>query len=442
MYSPDPSPSTCSLTRKTVHQNSIPVERVVGLDVHPDSFTAAILEGPNPRAAIVQNTYLKVPIVQLERWVQKHTTASDTLVLEASGNSFHVARTLQGLDRNAHVLESCQVGKLKEVHANNDKISAVRIAKAFLAGTAKTVWVPDPKTQERRDWFHAHRKAVREVTRLNNRLLSYLSDNGVRPDHSLREGTLPETTALLRAAAHWSPSQWQRIEIQLHDLYHALESVQRWESLLAQEVAQDPVLLSMVRLCGVRDVVAFALGAVIGDIHRFANPRKLVKYAGLNPAFDDSGENSWSGGIGGHGHKELRALLVEAGHSILRSKHPMAQWGKKLLARKGELRLVVAALARKLLTSVWYLLMGKWDELKDIPKPLVGKLGKIISRIGKEGLANMGKTRKSLREEMEQSLRSGRIYYLDPDRKFEGLPASTPGKSEASASLASEYGIA
>ncbi|MEI6394542.1 MAG: transposase, partial [Verrucomicrobiota bacterium] len=31
------------------------------------------------------------------------------------------------------------------------------------------------------------------------------------------------------------------------------------------------------------------LGAFVGDIKRFANPKKLVKYVGLNPAFDDSG---------------------------------------------------------------------------------------------------------------------------------------------------------
>lgn len=49
------------------------------------------------------------------------------------------------------------------------------------------------------------------------------------------------------------------------------------------------VLLSLVRLCGVREMVAFAQGAFIGDIHRFAGPRQLVKYLGLNPAFDDSG---------------------------------------------------------------------------------------------------------------------------------------------------------
>ena len=58
------------------------------------------------------------------------------------------------------------MGKLKEAHANNDKISAVRIGKAYLAGTAKEVWVPDPKTQERRDWFHAHRKAVKRTTQM------------------------------------------------------------------------------------------------------------------------------------------------------------------------------------------------------------------------------------------------------------------------------------
>ena len=37
-------------------------------------------------------------------------------------------------------------------------------------------------------------------------------------------------------------------------------------------------------------MVTFALGALIGDIHRFAESLKLVKYIGLNPGFDDGGE--------------------------------------------------------------------------------------------------------------------------------------------------------
>jgi transposase len=127
------------------------VERVIGLDAHPDSFTAAIVRGATPATAEVVKVFNKVPLAQLSRWAQKHTTAGDEVVLEASGNSFQIVRTLATVGRPAKVLESCQLGQLKEAHANNDKISAVRIAKAYLAGTAKEVWVPDPKTQEWRD---------------------------------------------------------------------------------------------------------------------------------------------------------------------------------------------------------------------------------------------------------------------------------------------------
>jgi hypothetical protein len=217
---------------------------------------------------------------------------------------------------------------------------------------------------------------------------------------------------------------------------HAQEQRSHWRSLIAQEVLADPQLLSIVRLCGVRDQVAFALGAIIGDIKRFANPRKLVKYIGLNPAFDDSGAEEWSGGIGGHGRPDLRSLLIESAHAILRSKHPLAKWGKKLLARKGEIKLVVAAIARKLTVAVWYLMMGQWTPLEEIDERLALKVGKIITHVGQENLRKLGKTRRSFREEAYQSLKTGKIYVLDANKKF--TPKTKP---EPAPSLAAEYGL-
>src|SRR5213594_817559 len=390
-------------------------ERVIGLDCHPDTFTAAVVRGQTPAEALTGQVFNKVPMAQLQSWAKKHTTAKDRLVLEASGNSFHVVRTLASIERQALVLESCHLGKLKEAHANNDKISAVRIAKAYLAGTAKEVWVPDAKTQERRDWFHAHRKANKRVNQARNSLLSYLSDNGVR----LKKGTPlaggPEAEPKLRAARQWSPRQWQVIELLLLQLRHAEQQRKHWRSLIAQEVLSDPELLSIVRLCGVREMVAFALGALVGDIHRFAEPKKLVKYIGLNPAFDDSGQTQWSGGIGGHGRKDLRCLLVEAAQAILRcSKTPLAQWGKKLLARKGQINLAVAAMARKLTVAVWYLMMGRWTTLEEIDQGLSLKVGKIITQVGTASLKKLGKTRKAFRAEICHCLKTGREYLLDP----------------------------
>jgi transposase len=398
-----------------MNEETKPAERVIGLDGHPDSFTAAVVRGPTPAAAVVEKVFNKVPISQLSSWAQKHTTQQDLIVLESSGNSFQIVRILAQAGRRAKVLESCQLGKLKEAHANNDKISAVRIGKAYLAGTAKEVWVPDQKTQERRDWFHAHRKAVKRTTQVRSRLKSYLSDNGVRL--SKKRGL--DLEEQIRQARTWAPRQWQVIEGLLMEWKHAEEQRAHWRRLMAQEVLEDPELLSLVRLCGVRTMVAFALGALVGDIKRFGSPKQLVKYVGLNPAFDDSGEGEWSGGIGGHGRKDLRSLLMEAAQAILRSsKTPLSQWGKKLLARKGSINLVVAAMARKLTVAIWYLMMGRWTPLEEIDARLEIKLGKILSEVGTQGLESLKTTRQSLREQAHQSLKAGRVYVLDLDKKF------------------------
>ena len=413
------------------------VERVIGFDAHPDSFTAAILRGPTPAAAVVEKMSNKVSIGQLQSWAKKNTTAKDLFVLEASGNSFQVVRTLAAVERQALVLESCHLGKLKEAHANNDKISAVRIGKAYLAGTAKTVWVPDTRTQERRDWFHAHRKATKRTTQMSARVRSYLSDNGVRLKKDTHLTKPAEAQEHIRKAREWSSHQWQVIEGLLMELRHAEEQRRHWRRLIAQEVLTDPELLALVRLCGVREMIAFALGAFVGDIKRFSEPKKLVKYIGLNPAFDDSGATEWSGGIGGHGHKDLRCLLIEGAQAILRcSKSPLAQWGKKLLARKGSLNLAVCAMARKLAVAVWYLMMGRWTTLEEIDASLRLKVGKMISQVGTAGLKHLHKTRETFREEIFQSLKTGKEYVLDPDKKFTPkVPIKRPS------TLAQEYGL-
>ena len=395
------------------------VQRVIGFDSHPDSFTAAILSGPTPAAAIVDKTFNQIPMSQLAAWAKKHTQPEDLFVLEASGNSFQVVRALAAIGHKALVLESCHLGKLKEAHANNDKISAIRIGKAYLAGTAKEVWVPDQKTQERRDWFHAHRKAHQRTTQLKNRLQSYLSDNGVRLPKATPITNSKTAAALIKAARPWPPRQWQVIEILLADLEHAETQRKHWRSLIAQEVLADPALLSLVRLCGIREMTAFALGAFIGDIRRFDSPKKLVKYAGLNPAFDDSGKGEWSGGIGGHGNKHLRGLLIEGAHAILRcGTTSLAKWGRKLRARKSEVNIAVAALARKLAVAAWYMLMGRVTPAQEIEPRVAIKISKIITSVGSQALAQLGQTRKALRQQIQQTLQSGCVYVLDPTKTY------------------------
>src|SRR6266436_3056906 len=59
--------------------------RVVGLDVHPDSFAGAVVAGSDPASAQVSSTSTRVELERLEQWALRHTRTEDTLVLEASG---------------------------------------------------------------------------------------------------------------------------------------------------------------------------------------------------------------------------------------------------------------------------------------------------------------------------------------------------------------------
>ena len=93
--------------------------RVVGLDMHPDSFAGAILEGSDPMTARVASTSTRVPLAQLEQWAEAQTTGHDVLVMEASGNSFAVARRLRALKRKVIILESHQAGQIGKAYCAN-----------------------------------------------------------------------------------------------------------------------------------------------------------------------------------------------------------------------------------------------------------------------------------------------------------------------------------
>ncbi len=108
-------------------------DRIVGLDVHLDSFAGAILEGRDPWKARVVSTSSRVALPVLEKWALRHTRAeSDCLVLEASGNASAVAERLPGLNRKVVILDSHSAGKVGKTYCATDRLDAIKIARILL----------------------------------------------------------------------------------------------------------------------------------------------------------------------------------------------------------------------------------------------------------------------------------------------------------------------
>lgn len=105
----------------------------------------------------------------------------------------------------------------------------------------------------------------------------------------------------------------------------------------------EPVVGALQALRGVAAISAIGLVAEIGDLSRFAHPRKLMGYLGLVPSEHSSGERTSRGSITKTGNAHARRLLTEAAWNY-RCK---ARIGKEAQLRHQELSEPVRTMAWK-----------------------------------------------------------------------------------------------
>jgi len=365
--------------------------RIIGLDCHPDSFAAAVFRGQTPHDARKLASRDKLPLQALLQWAKAEFTKEDVFLLEAGGNSFAVCEALTELGLRAVVLESAYVGKHAKTYADNDRMAAARIALVYLQGGVPCVWIPDSRTRERRELLHAHSKTVANHTAATNALKSFLNGHAIRLGK--RSLSAKTTRAWIEKQRDWSQLQMELLEGYFADLQYNAGLRSKYVRLIAAEIANEPLMLRCMKLLGIGKINAFALLAIIGDVRRFDRPERLVAYLGLNPGRRDSGDGKRiKVGLGKRGRGDLRQLLIQAAHAVLRmgKATDMGKWGWKLFARRGNRNIAVAAVARKLAVQAWHVLRGNPPTALEKNKSFVTKLTKLAVVLGKELRPKLG----------------------------------------------------
>jgi transposase len=357
--------------------------KIVGLDCHPDTFTAAVFVGQTPHDARKIGARENLSMDGLLKWAAADLTPQDIILLEAGSNSFEVCKRLGNLGLKACVLESAYVGKHAKTYADNDKMAAARIALVYLAGNAPCVWIPDEQSRERRELLHSYRKSVGDHTAATNSIKAYLNGHGIRlGKRSLEEKS---TSGWILQQRDWSELQKNILAEHFANITESKERRKRLYRLIATQMAADPAMMRCMKILGVGIISAFALLAVIGDIQRFRSPEKLVAYIGLNPGQRQSGKGKDIRlGVGRRGRGDIRHLLIQGAQAVLRmGRHTvLGQWGWKLFARKGNRNVAVAAVARKLVVQVWHMLQGNPPTALETDKSFRLKLQKLAVVLG------------------------------------------------------------
>jgi len=364
---------------------------LIGVDAHPDTFTAAVFTGQSVHDARKIGTRDNLSLEAFLAWAARDCSAKDLFLLEASANSFEVVNRLHALHRRAVVLESAFVAEHAGKFEDNDRLAAARIALVYLGNRVPCVWVPDEQTRQWRELLNAYTKAVSEHTAAGNALKGYLNEQGIRLGK--RTPSQPATRAWVDDRRRWSPVQKQLLEEAFSGLRESQARRDRLRRLVTEEVSRHSLMLRTLKLMGIGTINAFATLAVIGDVRRFATSDKLAAYLGLNPGCKRSGRGKELRlGIGLRGRGDLRHLLIQGAHAILRRHQATAlgQWGWRIFLRKGHRNIAVGAVARKLALQIWHVLQGNPPTMLEADARLTVKLRKLAMDLGSKRRIALG----------------------------------------------------
>jgi transposase len=285
----------------------------VGLDVHVESITAAILEGESDDVQVLKLSGDLNKVRRLFRRLSKRGPVR--ACYEASGAGFVLHRRLKQDGFHCEVIAPSLIPRKPGDRRKFDRLDALMLARLYRSGHLTPVHVPT-EGQE----------AVRRLIRLRNAYQGQCKSTklricGVLLSHGLvyREGKSLWTNKhkeWLRRLRRELDGPLQTVLVA--ELEH-LEYLEMQRNALDADIdryaGQPPYRGYVEALCclrGVRTLTAMTLLSEIGDINRFRSPRTLMAYFGLVPTERSSGDRERKGPITKAGNSHARRILVEA----------------------------------------------------------------------------------------------------------------------------------
>jgi transposase len=343
---------------------------IIGMDIHRAFAEAIAVEGKTRR---------RLGRIDLRRdRLEAFATGlkkDDIIVVEATGNAAAVAEVLAPHVGRVVIANPKQVHLIARAKIKTDKIDAAVLAQLYASGFLPEVWIADDVTQALRRQVTRRNQIVRQRTRLKNIIQSIL--------HAHLIPACPAANLFGRKGRIWLSAQHipederQAIERHMREIDRLGEDLKVIQRDLAQHALGDLRVARLMTIPGLDMIVTTAVVAAIGDIRRFASPRQLVSYLGLNPSVRQSGSAlAYHGRITKQGPGHARGLLVEAAWAAARAPGPLRAFFLRIRSRRGQ-HVAAVATARKLAVLIWHLLTKEQDYRWGRPALLAAKLRRL-----------------------------------------------------------------
>ncbi|MGC8633818.1 MAG: IS110 family transposase [Candidatus Limnocylindrales bacterium] len=253
------------------------------------------------------------------------------------------------------IADALRAKGLAPLVAKTDKIDAWVLAELARRELVPAIWLPDPEVRAERERARFRLHLVRHRTALKNRTHAILIAFGYPVPVSDLFGTAGrELLGRLAIPEPWATT----LATGLRFVDELDAEIDRCEAELRRMGADHPYVPLLMTVPGVAWVLGYTIAAEIGDIGRFASPKKLTGYSGLCPIVRQSGGRDDRGPLAKNGPKYLRWALIEAATHAAR--HPAyrdhyERTARRLGRQRGS-KVARVELARELAGAIWHML--------------------------------------------------------------------------------------
>ena len=391
------------------------MRRCIGLDVHREFAQVAIWED-----GVVWEAGRIATTPEALRLFADSLCATDEVALEATGNTYAIARLLERHVGRVVVSNPQKTRAIAEAKVKTDKVDAEVLAQLLAADYLPAVWLPGDETHALRRQVARRAHIVRQRTRLKNQVQSILHRNLVP--------RCPAADLFGRKGRSWLSGQElpaderRAVEALLRQLDFHGEELRLIDAELGRVALASQEVKRLMTIPGVDATVALSIVAAVGDFARFSSPQKLVSYLGLGPRVRQSGGQPASHGrITKQGRAHARGMLVEAAWVAAKIPGPLRAFFERVRGRRG-MQIAVVATARKLAVLCWHLITRGEDYAFGRPSLSEKKLRALElragmpSRRGQKGKAaaySLKEVRRRERELAEQAEQAYRQLVAD-----------------------------
>lgn len=351
----------------------------IGIDCHITSLDFAVV---NERGLITKTKTTDTSVKALIEFV-KGVPAPRTIYIEEGSLANWLLEVCTEYGEQLIITDPRKNRWIGKSENKNDKIDAVKLAQLARGGYTKEIYHPVGNRRRFRELIFSYHDTIKSQTRIKNKIKSKFRENGIK--------CTGNTVYSQNRRDEWITKlpKEKILRLIVYGLWEQLDQIKTVRNSLLKNIkkfsSQYSEIKKFTEIPGIGVIHAATISAIIETPNRFANKKKVWKYAGLSLSERSSGDTVYSKHLSKNYNRLLKYSIKQAVQVATKAKdNQFRQQFLRLTIEKGipphRAKLTVS---RSMLAVIY----GMWKNGSDYD-PEIAKKRSII-KSNKESVSNL-----------------------------------------------------